>query len=181
MTNCAELYTSELEGKCSQFFTSLWCYHIEDITSEEVDFIFFLFKTNVQNCQLSCLCHHCPHTPSLQLRSQTCGCETAGYRAPANYNWAPVPAHSVGNTRLKNNTVHIVTSALDVQYKTGTFHLLLCVLPLTCVYSYVSDKLAGLFESFSTMMAAVCEPATVNVFLVVSGTRIERPVERVKR
>lgn len=49
------------------------------------------------------------------------------------------------------------------------------------MYSYVSDKLAGLFESFSTMMAAVCEPATVNVFLVVSGTRIERPVERVKR
>lgn len=44
------------------------------------------------------------------------------------------------------------------------------------MYSYVSDKLAGLFESLSAMMAAVCEPTAVNVFFVVSGTRGERPV-----
>lgn len=47
------------------------------------------------------------------------------------------------------------------------------------MYSYVSDKLAGLLESLSTVMAAVREPAAVNVFLVVSGTRGERPVEGV--
>lgn len=52
---------------------------------------------------------------------------------------------------------------------------------LTCVYSYVPNKLAGLFESLSTVMAAVCEPTAINVFLVVSGTRGERPVEGVKK
>lgn len=50
---------------------------------------------------------------------------------------------------------------------------------LTCVYSYVSDKLAGLFESLSAMMAAVCESTTVDVFLVVSGARGKRPVKGV--
>lgn len=47
---------------------------------------------------------------------------------------------------------------------------------LTGVYSYVPNKLAGLFESLSTVKAAVCEPTAVNVFLVVSGTRSEGPV-----
>lgn len=50
---------------------------------------------------------------------------------------------------------------------------------LTCVYSYVPNKLAGLFKSLSAVVAAVCEPTAVNVFLVVSGTRGERPVEEV--
>lgn len=45
--------------------------------------------------------------------------------------------------------------------------------------SYVSNKLAGLFESLSTVMAAVCEPTAVDVFLVVSGSGGERPVKRV--
>lgn len=39
------------------------------------------------------------------------------------------------------------------------------------MYSYVSDKLAGLFESLAAVMTAVCESAAVDVFLVVSGTR----------
>lgn len=47
--------------------------------------------------------------------------------------------------------------------------------PLTCVYSYVSDQLAGLFESFSTVMTTIGEAAAVDVFLVVSGARGERP------
>ncbi len=47
------------------------------------------------------------------------------------------------------------------------------------MYSYVPDKLAGLFESLSTVMAAVCEPTAVDVFLVVSGCGAERPVEGV--
>lgn len=51
--------------------------------------------------------------------------------------------------------------------------------PLTCVYSYVPHKLAGLFESLSTVVATVLEPAAVNVFLVVSGTRAERPAQDV--
>ena len=41
VTNCAEVYSLEPEGKCSQFLGSLGCYHVEDITSEEVDFTFF--------------------------------------------------------------------------------------------------------------------------------------------
>lgn len=41
---------------------------------------------------------------------------------------------------------------------------------LTCVYSDVPDELAGLFESLSTVMAAVSEPTAINVFLVVPGT-----------
>lgn len=47
------------------------------------------------------------------------------------------------------------------------------------MYSYVSDELAGLFESLSAVMAAVRECTAVNVFLVVSGTRGRRPVEGV--
>ena len=47
------------------------------------------------------------------------------------------------------------------------------------MYSYVPNKLAGLFESFSTVMAAVCEPTAVDVFLVVSGTSGEWPGEGV--
>lgn len=57
---------------------------------------------------------------------------------------------------------------------------LLCF-PLTGVYSYVPDKLAGLFESLSAVIAAVGEPTAVDVFLVVSGTRGERPVEGVNK
>ena len=45
------------------------------------------------------------------------------------------------------------------------------------MYSYVPDELAGLFESLFTVLAAVCERTAVNVFLVVSGTTAERPVE----
>lgn len=41
---------------------------------------------------------------------------------------------------------------------------------LTCVYSDVPDELAGLFESLSTVMAAVGEPTAIDVFLVVPGT-----------
>lgn len=47
--------------------------------------------------------------------------------------------------------------------------------PLTCVYSNVSDQLAGLLERLPTVMAAVREPTAINVFLVVSGTRGEWP------
>lgn len=47
------------------------------------------------------------------------------------------------------------------------------------MYSYVPNKLAGLLESLPTVMAVVCEPTAVNVFLVVSGTRAERPAEGV--
>lgn len=44
------------------------------------------------------------------------------------------------------------------------------------MYPYVPYKLTGLFESLSAVMAAVREPAAVDVFLVVSGTRCEGPV-----
>lgn len=47
---------------------------------------------------------------------------------------------------------------------------------LTCVYSYVPDKLTGLLESLSTMLAAVCEAAAIDVLLVIPGARRERPV-----
>ena len=43
------------------------------------------------------------------------------------------------------------------------------------MYSYVSDELAGFFERLSTVMAAVREATAIYVFLVVSGTRRERP------
>lgn len=46
------------------------------------------------------------------------------------------------------------------------------------MYSYVPDKLAGLFEGLSAVMAAVCEPAAIDVFLVVSGARGERPLKK---
>lgn len=49
------------------------------------------------------------------------------------------------------------------------------------MYSYVSNKLAGLFESLPTVMAAVREPTAVNVFLVVSRIRGEGPVRKVRQ
>lgn len=63
----------------------------------------------------------------------------------------------------------------DVISLSHTCHCLLCAQSLTCVYSYVSDKLAGLFESLPAVVAAVGEAAAVDAFLVVSGTRAERP------
>lgn len=45
------------------------------------------------------------------------------------------------------------------------------------MYPDVPHKLAGLFEGLSAVMAAVGEATAVNVFLVVSGTRSEGPVE----
>lgn len=47
------------------------------------------------------------------------------------------------------------------------------------MYSYVPNQLTGLLESLSAVMAAVCEATAVNVFLVVSGTGGEGPVEGV--
>lgn len=76
---------------------------------------------------------------------------------------------------LHNNTAYTITLDLcNLNMSSPS----LCF-PLTCVYSYVPNKLAGLFESLSAVMAAVCEPTAVNVFLVVSGTRGEGPVEGV--
>lgn len=46
---------------------------------------------------------------------------------------------------------------------------------LTCVYSYVPDKLTGLLESLSAVLAAVCEAAAVDVLLVIPGTGRQRP------
>lgn len=42
----------------------------------------------------------------------------------------------------------------------------------------MAHQLAGLFEGLPAVVAAVGEAAAVDVFLVVSGTRSERPVEK---
>lgn len=47
---------------------------------------------------------------------------------------------------------------------------------ITCVYSYVPDKLTGFLESLSTVLAAVRKAAPVDVLLVIPGAGRERPV-----
>lgn len=51
---------------------------------------------------------------------------------------------------------------------------------LTCVYSYVPDKLTGLLESLSAVLAAVCEAAAVDVLLVIPGTGRQGPAREEK-
>lgn len=46
---------------------------------------------------------------------------------------------------------------------------------LTCVYSYVPDKLTGLLESLPAVFTVVCKAAAVDVLLVVPGAGRQRP------
>lgn len=49
------------------------------------------------------------------------------------------------------------------------------------MYSYVPDKLTGLLESLSAVLAAVCKATAVDVLLVIPGAGRKRPVGRKQR